>query len=57
MPHKSKLMLVELPGAEKLAADPNQLQTREGSNLNKSLIQFALIAKSLSDGHRISSYK
>lgn len=50
-------MLVELPGAEKLAADPNQLQTREGSNLNKALIQFALLVKSLSDGHQTASYQ
>ncbi|RDD39742.1 Chromosome-associated kinesin KIF4 [Trichoplax sp. H2] len=56
IPHKSKLMLVELPGAEKLASDPNHLQMREGSNLNKSLIHFALVVKSLLDVHHVPNY-
>jgi len=39
-------LVVELPGAEKLAEDPTQLRMREGPTLNRSITAFGnLVAK------------
>jgi hypothetical protein len=35
-------MFVDMPGAERLAMDPEVLRLREGLSLNKSLLNFAL---------------
>ncbi len=37
----SRLMFVDMPGAERLAMDPEVLLLREGVLLNKSLLDFA----------------
>lgn len=42
----SRFLVVELPGAEKLAEDPTQLRMREGPMLNRAIISFGnLVAK------------
>jgi len=39
-------LVVQLPGAEKLAEDSTQLRMREGPTLNRSIIAFGnLVAK------------
>lgn len=37
----SRLMFVDMPGAERLAMDPEVLLLREGVLLNKSLLDFS----------------
>jgi len=45
-PFTSRFLVVELPGAEKLAEDPTQLRMREGPTLNRSITAFGnLVAK------------
>ncbi|XP_031553927.1 coiled-coil domain-containing protein 78-like [Actinia tenebrosa] len=43
----SRLMVVELPGAEKLSEDPTQLRMREGPTLNRSILAFRQLVSSL----------
>ena len=45
-PFTSQFLIVELPGAEKLAEDPTELRMREGPTLNRSICAFGnLVAK------------
>ncbi|KAK3735421.1 hypothetical protein QZH41_016872 [Actinostola sp. cb2023] len=46
-PFHSRLMVVKLPGAEKLAEDPTQLRMREGPTLNRSILAFRQVVSSL----------
>ena len=41
-------MFVDLPGTERLAMDPEVLQLREGVQINKGLMAFASVLRSLS---------
>ncbi|EDO42532.1 predicted protein [Nematostella vectensis] len=46
-PFTSRLSVIELPGAEKLAEDPTQLRMREGVSLNKSVLAFGQLVATL----------
>ncbi len=47
---KSKLVFVNMAGAERLLMDPDVLRAREGVTLNKSLLCFASCLRRLSNG-------
>ncbi len=46
----SKLQFVDLPGAERLAEDPEVLRLREGPTVNRQLHAFAATLRSLAEG-------
>ncbi|KAK7100698.1 coiled-coil domain-containing protein 78-like isoform X2 [Littorina saxatilis] len=48
-PYKSRFTIVELPGLEKLSADPTQVQLREGPKLSKALIALSQVTTSLAN--------
>ncbi|XP_048584307.1 coiled-coil domain-containing protein 78 isoform X2 [Nematostella vectensis] len=50
-PFTSRLSVIELPGAEKLAEDPTQLRMREGVSLNKSVLAFGQLVATLASTH------
>lgn len=41
----SRLQFVDMPGAERLAMDPELLRLREGLQLNRSLLGFASVTR------------
>jgi hypothetical protein len=43
----SKLLFVDLPGAERLGMDAEVLRLREGLSLNKSLLSLGLVLRRL----------
>ncbi|XP_022097214.1 coiled-coil domain-containing protein 78-like isoform X2 [Acanthaster planci] len=59
-PYKSTFTFVDLPGAEKLAADPKALKRMEGTLLNKSLLALGSLIEELArkpGAARILSYE
>ena len=46
----SRLYLVDMPGSERLLVDPELLRQREGSQLNQSLLSFAVALRKLAQG-------
>lgn len=48
-PYKSRFTIVELPGLEKLSADPTQIQLREGPQLSKALVALNQVITSLAN--------
>ncbi|XP_038067625.1 coiled-coil domain-containing protein 78-like [Patiria miniata] len=46
-PYKSSFTFVDLPGAEKLAADPKALKRKEGALLNKSILALGDLIEDL----------
>eukprot|EP00798_Chlamydomonas_sp_ICE-L_P019136 gene19136-25744_t len=55
----SKLQFVDMPGAERLAMDPEVLRLREGQLLNKGLLAFqsTLLNLSRDDSSKFSNYE
>ncbi len=45
----SRFQFVDMPGAERLAMDPELLRLREGGQLSRSLLSFASVLKELAD--------
>uniref|UniRef100_A0A7S3VM07 Kinesin motor domain-containing protein n=1 Tax=Dunaliella tertiolecta TaxID=3047 RepID=A0A7S3VM07_DUNTE len=45
----SRLTFVDMPGAERLTMDPELLRLREGNQLNRSLLGFVSVLRSLSE--------
>lgn len=46
----SRLYLVDMPGSEKLLADPELLRLREGGQVNQSLLAWATTLRRLANG-------
>lgn len=49
-PRRTRLMLAEVPGAEKLAVDVGTLRATEGLQINRELIALDNVVRALSDG-------
>eukprot|EP00698_Gefionella_okellyi_P018318 TRINITY_DN5479_c0_g1_i1.p1 TRINITY_DN5479_c0_g1~~TRINITY_DN5479_c0_g1_i1.p1 ORF type:complete len:931 (-),score=273.93 TRINITY_DN5479_c0_g1_i1:1445-4237(-) len=49
----SRFMMVDMPGAEKLADDPGALRVREGPTLNQGIIAYGNLIKDLATQDRV----
>lgn len=45
----SRFQFVDMPGAERLAMEPELLRLREGGQLSRSLLSFASVLRELAD--------
>ncbi|KAF5831835.1 P-loop containing nucleoside triphosphate hydrolase protein [Dunaliella salina] len=52
----SRLTFVDMPGAERLTMDPELLRLREGNQLNRSLLGFVSVLRSLSERGGTADY-
>ncbi|EKX51837.1 hypothetical protein GUITHDRAFT_65705, partial [Guillardia theta CCMP2712] len=49
----SRFLVIDLPGAEKLAEDATTLRIREGPTLNQSITSFGQVVKALAQAHDV----